>query len=92
MKISCVHFGFGACAALMVVVSSGHRVVYGQPQSLFEDVLQLGERNSSFRSGGWITQDHAATPKSVWMNWRCPTTSPLGSQRICPLRIRCIAS
>ena len=49
-------------------------------------------RDSGFSGGGWKTQDHAATPKSVWMNWRCPTTSPLGSQRICPFRIRCIAS
>jgi hypothetical protein len=48
---------------------------------------------SSFQwrqSGNWRNQ--AARPKSVWMNWRCPTTSPLGSHRICPLRISCIAS
>jgi hypothetical protein len=35
---------------------------------------------------------YAAMPKRLWMNWRCPTTSLFGNHRICPFRIRCIAS
>ena len=40
----------------------------------------------------WPGKRDAASRKMVWMNWRCPTGSPLATQRICPLRIACIAS
>ena len=39
-----------------------------------------------------VGEGYAAMPKRVWMNWRCPTTSPLASHRIWPFRITCIAS
>jgi hypothetical protein len=32
--------------------------------------------------------DQAATPKREWINWRCPITSPVASQRICPFRMQ----
>lgn len=33
-------------------------------------------------SGSCKSINQAAMPKSVWMNWRWPTTSPLGNHRI----------
>jgi hypothetical protein len=42
------------------------------------------------RNPGYILLDLDHCGRQV--NWRCPATSPLGSHRICPLRMRCIAS
>jgi hypothetical protein len=52
-------------------------------------VLQLGTQRSVATVGELrITQRR----RKVRMNCCCPATSPLGSQRICPFRIKCIAS
>jgi hypothetical protein len=55
------------------------------------DLLQIGTRDR-FSAANSLDLDHAAMPNSVWMNWRWPTMSSLGSHRIWPFRIKCIAS
>jgi hypothetical protein len=54
------------------------------------DLLQIAREDEG---GSWQVQwVYTAIPKRLWMKWYCPTTSPLRSHRICPFRIRCIAS
>jgi len=59
-------------------------------QQDFKDLLQIAPQQQvrKVRSG----RGYTAMPKRVWMNWRCPVTSPFASQRICPFRMTCIAS
>ena len=44
------------------------------------DVLQIAPEDEGGTSD--ICMGYAAMPKRLWMNWRCPTTSPFGSHRI----------
>jgi hypothetical protein len=47
------------------------------------DVLQIEIETDNLINESFEVDDfHAAIPKSVWMNWRWPTTSPLGSHQI----------
>jgi hypothetical protein len=59
-------------------------------KATYQDLLQIAPNNREALL--MVSVVYAAMPKRLWMNWRCPTTSPFGSQRICPFRIRCIAS
>ena len=55
-------------------------------------LLQIREQRDAERDGGTVRERYAAMPKTLWMNWRCATTSPLATQRIWSFRIACIAS
>ena len=65
-------------------VTLGQTLVWNRPPWIEPDSPQGCVANSSEGERGTsnICVIYAAMPKRLWMNWRCPTTSPFGSHRI----------
>ena len=75
---------------LQVIADRGGACSTRKKNTYYQDVLQIAPNNREVLL--IVSVVYAAMPKRLWMNVRCATTSPFCSQRICPFRIRCIAS